>query len=841
MRIKPLPRSFTFILTLTLGAGPLFVAWAQASLLGEGGSSEMQAETGCLRYNEIQQRFIHNAFSAPLSQKDEQLLDQLIYHRIRAIELDLMPKGVPCGSAGPPPGEPDWFIYHDCSTIAYDMTTVQTLSEALRLLRAFHDAQPQHEVVTIDLELGSNKDLKGIRSEWDPYTPEQLDDLIRRHLGEALFTPESLLTWGGEKTDATGSLHRVVSTRGWPTTDEIRGKFIFIGHGGEKGDLEKYFDLASGLSTVHKRVLFLLDESDWKDPQFIADPFSWKIFHSEASPAEIAHLRRNLPGHILRSTETDDPARVREFQAAGAHFLFTNSMDADEHPFIRFHNGNLYPFAASVPKPNGTFPVGDEALVHPSVDNKIEPGSIFVVGDKSGGDMDDHSDDFTFAHNTGSGLPETWTVEIASASNRRFHPHGKGFLMARASLASDAPYFAVGRTADRFGLRIQYRTAPGGDTGFAELSVADQRDIENRHFVKLEITPHNGGTRCGGFGSIDGRSWRQIGPEIDLEGVKLSEVGLAVSSNSGLFVSGPPGNPTKIFFVNLQRSVNGQGPFQAPPETFFLDPVGRGFPEGERRIFQPAVRCLPIAASNDPGKCGATVDLFRAISGHCGALAFSTEASISIEPRSFFPVGTTMVTATTVFGGATCTFPVTVLDSEKPQITCPPNRCAFTTRAGDPSVPVNYAPPVAADNCGSTSVVCTPPSGSIFPVGVTTVNCAATDTAGNTAACAFTVTVMDFCIVDDVAGTVLKFSSATREYVFVDRRKGITLKGVGTITRAFCKVTLTDLGPNPKVPDRNISVTANTCTQVGTASVSFGATSYRLNDSNMSGNGCTCP
>jgi hypothetical protein len=100
---------------------------------------------------------------------------------------------------------------------------------------------------------------------------------------------------------------------------------------------------------------------------------------------------------------------------------------------------------------------------------------------------------------------------------------------------------------------------------------------------------------------------------------------------------------------------------------------------------------------------------------------------------------------------------------------------------------------------------------------------------------------MDFCIVDDVAGTTLRFSSATREYVFVDRRKGITLKGVGAITRAFCKVTLTDLGPNPKAPDRNISATANTCTQVGAASVTFGGTSYRLNDSNMAGNGCTCP
>jgi hypothetical protein len=305
--------------------------------------------------------------------------------------------------------------------------------------------------------------------------------------------------------------------------------------------------------------------------------------------------------------------------------------------------------------------------------------------------------------------------------------------------------------------------------------------------------------------------------------------------------SDPPDDPTKIFFVNLRRSLNGQPAELVHPDSFSIAPIGRGFPAGEQRIFQPPVSTRDIVVNNEPGKCGATVDLSTAVSGHCGAVTFSTEALPAIEARSFFPVGTTLVTATTGFGGGTGRFAVTVRDVDKPQITCPPNRCAFTARAGDPSVPVNYAPPVATDNCGSTSVVCTPPSGAIFLVGVTTVNCTARDATGNTTACAFTVTVMDFCIVDDVSGTTLKFSSATREYVFVDRRKGITLKGVGTITRAFCKVTLTDLGPNPKAPDRNISATANACTQVGSAIVSFGGTSYRLNDSNMSGNGCTCP
>jgi hypothetical protein len=48
----------------------------------------------------------------------------------------------------------------------------------------------------------------------------------------------------------------------------------------------------------------------------------------------------------------------------------------------------------------------------------------------------------------------------------------------------------------------------------------------------------------------------------------------------------------------------------------------------------------------------------------------------------------------------------------------------------------------ATDNCDLTpTVVCSPASGSFFPIGTTTVNCTATDDCGNTDSCSFTVTV----------------------------------------------------------------------------------------------------
>jgi len=49
----------------------------------------------------------------------------------------------------------------------------------------------------------------------------------------------------------------------------------------------------------------------------------------------------------------------------------------------------------------------------------------------------------------------------------------------------------------------------------------------------------------------------------------------------------------------------------------------------------------------------------------------------------------------------------------------------------------------ASDNCTIASLTCSPPSGSLFQVGSTTVTCVASDAAGNTNSCSFPVNVKD--------------------------------------------------------------------------------------------------
>jgi len=73
-------------------------------------------------------------------------------------------------------------------------------------------------------------------------------------------------------------------------------------------------------------------------------------------------------------------------------------------------------------------------------------------------------------------------------------------------------------------------------------------------------------------------------------------------------------------------------------------------------------------------------------------------------------------------------------------LTCPPD-ATTSTRVPSGAV-VTYPAPTASGGCPPVNVVCNPPSGSTFPVGTTTVNCTATDSCGQTATCAFKVTVV---------------------------------------------------------------------------------------------------
>ncbi|HJQ26201.1 MAG TPA: HYR domain-containing protein [Blastocatellia bacterium] len=155
----------------------------------------------------------------------------------------------------------------------------------------------------------------------------------------------------------------------------------------------------------------------------------------------------------------------------------------------------------------------------------------------------------------------------------------------------------------------------------------------------------------------------------------------------------------------------------------------------------PVIRCPGnITTGNAPGQNSATVDYpIATASDACGVANL-----VCLPPSgSTFPLGTSTVTCTATDTSnltASCFFLVTVSDRQAPTIRCPEN-VSMTLPATQSSAVVNYPAPTVSDNLPGVTVSCTPPSGSTFPVGTTTVTCAAVDASGNRSTCGFNVTL----------------------------------------------------------------------------------------------------
>jgi hypothetical protein len=253
------------------------------------------------------------------------------------------------------------------------------------------------------------------------------------------------------------------------------------------------------------------------------------------------------------------------------------------------------------------------------------------------------------------------------------------------------------------------------------------------------------------------------------------------------------------------------------------------------------ITCPPDqTASTGPGatQCGTAVTYPAPTitGGACGTVTCSPASG------SFFPVGMTTVTCTT--NGPSCSFKVTVVDNTPPVF---PN-CAGITMTAQPSCPfststaVSFTTPTATDNCpGTPSVTCVPPTGSMFPVGTTTVTCTATDASNNTATCMFGVNVFSFCLQDDSSpGNVVFVNAITGDYVFCSGGVQIA-SGRGTLTVRGCQ-----FGIEHVKGDRRVHIggdtSANNGVGGGTAFIqkANGHMVMQLTDKNMTNNICSC-
>ena len=273
----------------------------------------------------------------------------------------------------------------------------------------------------------------------------------------------------------------------------------------------------------------------------------------------------------------------------------------------------------------------------------------------------------------------------------------------------------------------------------------------------------------------------------------------------------------------------------------------------------PTIICPEsFSVSTDPDKCAAVVDFAPQADCPCssgGGALISTRRTLVIRSASAeqtsscvancsppsgstFPKGTTTVTCTASdsFGNTSesCSFTITVNDTVPPMIICP-TITSVTPVPGGSSV-VAFTSPAASDNCPGVTSSCTPPSGSTFPSGCSTVTCTATDTSGNQASCTFQVCGFNVCLQDDAnPAIVFQGNSSSGEYRFCCG--GTVFTGTARVTKKGNLITFEQNGP-----DRRLLVRDDESVFRGSASLQFppGVMKCTISDRDTRNNSCAC-
>lgn len=147
-----------------------------------------------------------------------------------------------------------------------------------------------------------------------------------------------------------------------------------------------------------------------------------------------------------------------------------------------------------------------------------------------------------------------------------------------------------------------------------------------------------------------------------------------------------------------------------------------------------AITCpADIVQDNDPGQCDAVVNYTAPNNAY---LVYG------LPPGSMFPAGVTFVQYNLNDDSDSCSFTVTVNDTEPPLFfSCPED----IRQSYDDGIcqAIDYELPQASDNCALDTIYQQSglPPGSVFPVGTTVNTFVAEDTAGNQAVCSFSVAI----------------------------------------------------------------------------------------------------
>ncbi len=426
------------------------------------------------QYNQVRQKGSHNSY-----QRSEGYPDQALYWRIRSLEIDIHNSN---NMLGWPALNSDWYVYH--AALDSD-SSVNTLSDALDVLKAFHQAVPEHEVITVWL------DLKDSFQQSTNQTPESLDVLLASKLGRSnIWGPPDLIG------DAA-NLQAAVDTYSWPTLESLRGKFIFACTTGNLNSPDSHLNqyVNNGL-TANQRLAFVAPEIT-RSSDITAHDYA-VIFNLDSSHSSLGQDVLDA-GFISRAYGLDSQSKWCAAWNSAVHHLTTNKVNAYTDGWARTDLPETgYPFTG----------------IDVTLDRHLtEPGDLYAIKVDSG-DVWGKDDSCFFQCDDQTAAPDR--NMDAFVGNPESHVNGwiKAGLMARQSLSPSAGYVAILRTG-RHGIRMQFRNRDGNSTDAIDAQINDGvngRPVVSANtpiWLRLSITDQ--GRVVNGSYSIDGSHWHYVG------------------------------------------------------------------------------------------------------------------------------------------------------------------------------------------------------------------------------------------------------------------------------------------------------------------------------------------
>jgi hypothetical protein len=459
-------------------------------------------EPAGLRYADVRQKSAHNSY-----QRDEAPFDQLVYHRIRSVELD-----VHVGKTFEPTEDGVWYVYH--TDVIDDDTWCVRLGHCLDAFGAFADAAADHEVLTLWIDF---------KDDWDAgHGPDELDDALQAAFGDALISGPELLALAGCPEASSVQAGLLDPACGWPTLEALRGRVLVV-LTGAASVLRVYHDAAGRRALVAPAGSALDDAASWPGTA---------IFNFAAADVAAAQTYVDA-GFVARVWDCNDVARWDAAVAAGAHHVATDKVNDAIDPWARTHDDRGWPFACR------------SACDAPAIVDEVAILGVEV----DSGDVWDAADSAWFLHEDRTSTPDGLWQAFVSTANSHVEPFAKGCLMARASLDPSAPYFAVCRPADDEPLRVQWRVDPGGTSSAIEAAITPDNTLDAPGVVFVRLHVESAGTCVRGEGSADGVTWVEIGARCFAEPLPLQ----------GLSASAHGAGPVRLLFGGVALDADGRG------------------------------------------------------------------------------------------------------------------------------------------------------------------------------------------------------------------------------------------------------------------------------------------